>query len=66
MTARDGNEAVRSWRQVAAELADEKDTARFENLAEELLKALDRAGTDRNSTEFPHPGSKVSGHGQRL
>ena len=56
MTARDGNQAVRPWRDVAMELAAEKDTTRFEKLAEELLKAL-----ERSSTELPHPGARAPG-----
>jgi len=54
MTARDSNQAVRSWHEVATELAAEKDTTKFAKLAEELLEAL-----ERSSAEPSHPGART-------
>jgi hypothetical protein len=56
MAARDSNQAVRSWREVATELAKEKDTTRFEKLAEELLKAL-----ETSSSKLPDPRTRPPG-----
>ena len=42
MTAREWNSAVRSWQEIAAELAKETEAEKFERLAEQLLAALER------------------------
>jgi len=53
MTARDRNQAVRSWQEIAKELTKETDSGEFERLAGELLKAL-----EGKNIELPHPSAK--------
>lgn len=59
MTARDGNQAVRSWQEIAKELTREMDSQNFERLAGELLEALQRSeALQKSNAEQPRPSSK--------
>ena len=53
MTARDCNQAVRSWQEIAKELTREMDSQNFERLAGELLEALQKSNAEQS-----HPSSK--------
>lgn len=58
MAPRDVVQVVRPWREIAAELAVETDTATFLRLAEELAEALRKVETlEKKEGELPPPGS---------
>lgn len=50
--------ATRPWKEIAAELAEEQDMARFAELCAELATALDKAGLPHPNAGFGNPVKK--------
>ena len=48
-----GEQAPRSWQEIAAEVANEQDRTKLAKLCDELAKALEKC-----KSELPHPSSK--------